>query len=239
MNTKSSFNFQNDRLKNKYLKKNQESEEQETTWKGTQNLNNLKSLKNDTSIQSTMNFSKLTANKKLNRSFSTDLNYNKHKLDKSNSSCTTARIPLSKLNQDNNIQSVSIKDYKDSLIKMHKILKEKKIYSHPKDNYKRRTIILVRNSSQNQNTTLPSDVNSEFGFHLESYGLVNTATQMTEFICFVNNVQPNSPAKQAGLQNGDVILAVDSIEINKFKDLNEIMRHVHGILYLNLRFLID
>ncbi len=110
---------------------------------------------------------------------------------------------------------------------MHKFFKEKRIYSDPNDNYKRRTIVLVK--SPNTNSRVSSNMNSaDFGFHLQSYGLVNTSTQLTEFICFVENVQAGSPAKHAGLSNGDVVLAIDCIPINEFKNLHEIMTHVRG-----------
>ena len=39
---------------------------------------------------------------------------------------------------------------------------------------------------------------------------------------------------KAGLNNGDVILAIDGICIDKFKSLNEIMSHVRGKLELRL-----
>ena len=84
-----------------------------------------------------------------------------------------------------------------------------------------------KNYSNNKKNS--NDNNSfEFGFHLQSYGLINTLTEQTEFICFVNNVQPNSPAKHAGLNNGDVLLAIDNISLSQFKNLNEIMKHVRG-----------
>ena len=142
-----------------------------------------------------------------------------------------------------------------TLIELHKFLKEKQIYSHPNDNYKRRTIVLVRSLSKkssftpstsskqrhvsltdsfttNNNNT--NNNNGEFGFHLQTYGLVNSSTKQTEFICFVNNVQQNSPAQHAGLNNGDVILAIDGICIDEFKSLNEIMAHVRNKLELRL-----
>jgi len=115
----------------------------------------------------------------------------------------------------------------ESIIEMHKFFKEKQIYSSSNHNYKRRTIVLVKNS--NGSRVSSTDLNNlDFGFHLQSYGLVNTITQVTEFICFVENVQPASPAKHAGLNNGDVVLAIDCIPINEFKNLNEIMQHVRG-----------
>jgi hypothetical protein len=147
-----------------------------------------------------------------------------------------------------------------TLIELHKFLKEKQIYSHPNDNYKRRTIVLVRSLSKkssftpstsskqrhvsltdsfttnnnNNNNTTNNNNNGEFGFHLQTYGLVNSSTKQTEFICFVNNVQQNSPAQHAGLNNGDVILAIDGICIDEFKSLNEIMAHVRNKLELRL-----
>jgi hypothetical protein len=91
--------------------------------------------------------------------------------------------------------------------------KEKQIYTNPTDNFKRRTIVLVRSANKKVVTPLgssklrhnlqPNESNAansqgEFGFHLQTYGLVNSSTKQTEFICFCNNVQPQSPAQQVG-----------------------------------------
>lgn len=129
----------------------------------------------------------------------------------------------------------------ESIIEIHKFFKEKNIYSDPSDNYKRRTIVLVKgnhsssgvssgSSSRNSHNfdSFHNSSNSDFGFHLQSYGLINTTTKLTEFICFVDNVQPGSPAKHAGLNNGDVLLAIDGIPINEFTNLHEIIKHVKG-----------
>lgn len=129
----------------------------------------------------------------------------------------------------------------ESIIEIHKFFKEKNIYSNPSDNYKRRTIVLVKSNhnssgfssgSSSRNSynfdSFHNSSNSDFGFHLQSYGLINTTTKQTEFICFVDNVQPGSPAKHAGLNNGDVLLALDGIPINEFTNLHEIIKHVKG-----------
>lgn len=137
----------------------------------------------------------------------------------------------------------------ESIIEIHKFFKEKNIYSDPSDNYKRRTIVLVKSNhnssgvssgSSSRNSHLfesfHNSSNSDFGFHLQSYGLINTTTNLTEFICFVDNVQPGSPAKHAGLNNGDVLLALDGIPINEFTSLYEIIKHVKG--NYNLKFVL-
>lgn len=128
----------------------------------------------------------------------------------------------------------------ESIIEMHKFFKEKRIYSDPNDNYKRRTIVLVKNPNGRQSSGGSHRVssnelsghghhnNADFGFHLQSYGLVNTSTNLTEFICFVDNVQPGSPAKHSGMSNGDVLLAIDGIAVSEFKNLHDIMKHVRG-----------
>ena len=178
--------------------------------------------------------------KLVSRSNSTDVNnLNRRNFEKLNSSCTSVRLipdnlqikarPANKSmhivgSSGNNPKSGHI-ETSESIIEMHKLFKEKKIYSDPNDNYKRRTIVLVKSGSHNKSM---SENNSDFGFHLQSYGLVNTSTQMTEFICFVNNVQEGSPAKQAGLNDGDVLLAIDTIPVNEFNNLQDIMKHVKG-----------
>ena len=106
-----------------------------------------------------------------------------------------------------------------SLVEMHKFLKDQKIYSNPSDNFKRRTIILVR-------PRMMDNIPGEFGFHLQTYGLFNSTTNQTEFICFVNNILANSPAKLAGLNNGDVLLAIDGLKIDEFRSMQDITRHV-------------
>jgi len=44
----------------------------------------------------------------------------------------------------------------------------------------------------------------------------------------VSNVEPKSPAKRAGLNNGDVLLAIDGRRMDEFRSFGEIMRHVKG-----------
>ena len=74
----------------------------------------------------------------------------------------------------------------------------------------------------------------EFGFNLQSYGLLNSHSKQTEYICFVSNVEARSPAKRAGLNNGDVLLAIDGIRMDEFRSFNEIMKHVKGKSELRL-----
>lgn len=68
----------------------------------------------------------------------------------------------------------------------------------------------------------------EFGFNLQAYGFLNKLTQHTEYICFVRNVEVNSPASKAGLQSGDVLLAIDGVCLNEFRSFAEITSHVQG-----------
>jgi len=49
-------------------------------------------------------------------------------------------------------------------------------------------------------------------------------------------VQPGSPAKHAGLNNGDVLLALDGIPINEFTNLQEIIKHVKGSYFVTENF---
>jgi hypothetical protein len=86
------------------------------------------------------------------------------------------------------------------------------------------------NSSFNTNNINNNNNNNhgEFGFNLQSYGLLNSSTKQTEYICFINNVQPKSVAKKAGLNNGDILLAIDDIKVNEFKSFSDIMKHVKG-----------
>lgn len=165
-----------------------------------------------------------TSQQQLNRSHSTNVSKNKQ------------------ANFDTNNNSIDIRSAKigrfestESIIQMHKFFKEKQIYSSPNDNYKRRTIVLIKANNNSNNHKKNSDSNnSDFGFHLQSYGLINTKTQSTEFICFVDNIQIGSSASQAGLNNGDVLLAIDGIGINEFSNLREIMEHVQGNLLKNI-----
>ncbi|CAF0707852.1 unnamed protein product [Brachionus calyciflorus] len=134
--------------------------------------------------------------------------------------------------------------FESSLILMHRFFKEQKIYSDPNDNFKRRTVVLVRapkKSSSSSNLKFKNNLSDssltkynsnsssgEFGFNLQTYGLLNSITKETEYICFVNNVQAKSPAKRAGLNNGDVLLAIDGIQIDQFKSFIDITKHVKG-----------
>lgn len=68
----------------------------------------------------------------------------------------------------------------------------------------------------------------EFGFNLQAYGFLNKLTQQTEYICFVRNVESNSPASRAGLQSGDVLLAIDGVCLSEFRSFAEITQHVRG-----------
>lgn len=208
-----------------------------------------------------------TQNHSLNNSFSFDERSNELNSSNNNRNGSTSKLNLLKQNQMNRSNSVDIatnnrritnlnnntQQMKKStdltthtLIELHKFLKDKQIYTNPSDNFKRRTIVLIRSSTKKALTPLNStkhkhgtnnqeiNYNGEFGFHLQTYGLVNSTTKQTEFICFVNNVQANSPAQQSGLSNGDVILAIDGICINEFKSLNEIMLHVRNKQELRL-----
>lgn len=74
----------------------------------------------------------------------------------------------------------------------------------------------------------------EFGFNLQAYGFLNKLTQQTEYICFVRNVEANSPASRAGLQSGDVLLAIDGVCLNEFRSFAEITQHVRGKAELRL-----
>ena len=130
--------------------------------------------------------------------------------------------------------------FESSLILMHKFFKEQKIYSDPNDNYKRRTVVLVRAPKRPVNTKSRVNLSDsslfkynsysggEFGFNLQTYGLLNSITNETEYICFVNSVQTGSPAKRAGLNNGDVLLAIDGIQIDQFRSFIDITKHVKG-----------
>jgi hypothetical protein len=111
---------------------------------------------------------------------------------------------------------------------MHKFLKEKNIYSLNANSgdYKYRTVFLTRNAF-GATSYNPTGAN-EFGFNLQTYGLLNSLSKQTEYICFVNNVQPKSSARRAGLNNGDILLAVDNIRIDQFKAFNDIVKHVKG-----------
>ena len=182
------------------------------------------------------------------------------KLDNNNNN-TRSNDNLNKTSLSVNYTSASANDatsFESSLIQIHKFFKEQKIYTDPNDNYKRRTIVLIRsntgtdkrstNSKNYHNTSDSSLLKSyssnklnksnlsncnansegEFGFNLQSYGLLNSHSKQTEYICFVNNVQPKSPAKRAGLNNGDVLLAIDGMRIDEFRSFNEIMKHVKG-----------
>ena len=192
-------------------------------------------------VQSSSSFAKFKLHQQpfLNRSNSTDLSPKQSGMGKLNSSCSNIRMPLKSIaklcdadRREPNIEAGQrTAEAAHSIIQMHKFFKEKNIYSDPNDNYKRRTIVLVKGGRGSQSPAHHEANNSEFGFHLQSYGLVNTSTQQTEFICFVNNVQANSPAQQAGLSNGDVLLALDNIPINEFRNLNEIMKHVRSKTY--------
>ena len=190
-------------------------------------------------VQSSSSFAKFKLHQQpfSNRSNSTDLSPTSNKqsgMGKLNSSCSNIRMPLKSIAKLCDVDSrrepnAERTEAAHSIIQMHKFFKEKNIYSDPHDNYKRRTILLVKGGGRSTQSPAHYEANhSEFGFHLQSYGLVNTSTQQTEFICFVNNVQANSPAQQSGLSNGDVLLALDNIPINEFRNLNEIMRHVRS-----------
>ncbi len=159
-----------------------------------------------------------------------------HSIDLKNKSLNNTSLMETKRSKIGRIEST------ESIIGIHKFFKEKNIYSDPNDNYKRRTIVLIKNSSNSSGTGHRNSFidspgnNSDFGFHLQSYGLVNTTTKLTEFICFVDNVQPGSPAKHAGLNNGDVLLALDGIPINEFTNLQEIIKHVKGSYFVTENF---
>lgn len=192
-------------------------------------------LKNDHRLsEANFKFSNTSQNP-LNRSNSTDA-YSERvdKTDKSFPSNINGKykgnlIEMSDKKKPSTRAKIGRNESLESIIEMHKFFKEKNIYSDPNDSYKRRTIVLVKNNfSYGQKNSHNSDHSADFGFHLQSYGLVNTTTLNTEFICFVSNVQPSSPAKQAGLNDGDVLLAIDGIPINEFKNLHEIMIHVRG-----------
>jgi hypothetical protein len=120
--------------------------------------------------------------------------------------------------------------FETSLILMHKFLKERNLYalesSELNGEYKHRTVFLARNSNSASSYN-PSGGN-EFGFNLQTYGLLNSLTKQTEYICFINNVQARSSAKRAGLSNGDILLAVDNIRIAQFKKFDDIVKHVKG-----------
>lgn len=66
----------------------------------------------------------------------------------------------------------------------------------------------------------------EFGFNLQAYGMFNKYTSNYENICFVRKVEPDSAAKRAGLNNGDALLALDGITIDKFKSFAEIVNYI-------------
>lgn len=164
-----------------------------------------------------------------------DTSLNKEKLDNNNNN--NENLNKMSFNNDDSITPLNQSDrnnfspnsldpsFEKSLIQIHKFFKEQKIYTDPNDNYKRRTIVLLRtNNGQNkQNLNLSKnklsesslifkstssnktngDANSmqncnegEFGFNLQSYGLLNSHSKQTEYICFVDNVQPKSPAKR-------------------------------------------
>lgn len=57
---------------------------------------------------------------------------------------------------------------------------------------------------------------------------MNKVTGDKEYICFIREVEARSPAKKAGLNSGDVILAIDGVSINQFRSFAEISQHVKG-----------
>jgi hypothetical protein len=125
---------------------------------------------------------------------------------------------------------IKSQSFETSLILIHRFLKEKNVYAlapnEQNSEFKHRTVYLARNASSASSYN-PSGGN-EFGFNLQTYGLLNSATKLTEYICFVNNVQARSAAKRAGLTNGDILLAIDNMRIEQFKRFDDIVRHVRG-----------
>ncbi len=125
---------------------------------------------------------------------------------------------------------IKSQSFETSLILMHKFLKERHLYALQANElngeYKHRTVFLARNSSSASSYN-PSGGN-EFGFNLQTYGLLNSLTKLTEYICFINNVQARSSARRAGLTNGDILLAIDNIRIEQFKRFDDIVKHVKG-----------
>ena len=134
-------------------------------------------------------------------------------------------------NQSPDLSSAFIKpkiksqSFEVSLILMHKYLKEKYSNSNPETMpYKYRTVYLARNSFG----TSYNPYGSEFGFNLQTYGLLNSLTKQTEYLCFINNVQPKSSAKRAGLNNGDILLSIDTMRLDQFRSFPDIVKHVKG-----------
>ena len=210
----------------------------------------------ETHHDKTLSFSS-TKVRKINKSFSTgsilaDINNNNNKCkndinDKNTKPAISRDISHQDFNStksthSDNLNLTSIKPkiksqtFEDSLISMHKFLKENNIYALNKNStgnleassklYNYRTVYLTRNAF-GASTYNPKNGN-EFGFNLQTYGLLNSTTKQTEYICFVNNVQPRSSAKRAGLTNGDILLAVDTIRIDRFKAFADIVKHVKG-----------
>lgn len=126
------------------------------------------------------------------------------------------------------------KSLESTLIAIHRFLKENNIYKSLSvdpdlsTKYHFRTVYLARLTPFGYHYNASHTNTNEFGFNLQTYGLLNSLTRQTEYICFVNNVQAKSAAKRAGLTNGDVLIAVDGRSIDSFKQFNEIVKHVKG-----------
>ena len=78
-------------------------------------------------------------------------------LDNNNNNTSSRRIFK---NSKNDSSSTS---FETSLIQMHRFFKEQKIYTDPNDNYKRRTVVLIRSHAQTGNNNHSNNRNKSGG----------------------------------------------------------------------------
>jgi len=82
---------------------------------------------------------------------------------------------------------------------------DQNIHSQPSDNRNRRSVVIKRASH-----------GQACGFTLQTYGLYKKITEETELLTYVDYVELGSPAYQAGLRAGDVILSLDGVSVENF-----------------------
>uniref|UniRef100_A0A915BW30 PDZ domain-containing protein n=1 Tax=Parascaris univalens TaxID=6257 RepID=A0A915BW30_PARUN len=74
---------------------------------------------------------------------------------------------------------------------------DQKVLTNPRLNRKRRTVIVARNDSQ------------PFGFTIQSYVLMRNGEDVPEKVSYIDYVQLESPAAEAGIRPGDVIISIN------------------------------